>query len=272
MNCRPALLAAAALAIALWTALALGRGGQPDLSGLARVVEHGQELELHAEAGRRRQGAKRALAAEVIAGRVSLGEAAGYFRGLDESDPGFVAHVQLPPRDESFYCEQVLDHAWEILAKRELFAAATRQYSEAFAADRDLLASPPARHRYHAACAAALAGCGQGRDAADLDEKSCAGFRRQALDWLRAELEARLRLLEGGPQAARNTVTHDLEHWLGDPDLAGIREPDALGRLPEAERQAWQRLWADVADTRARARGTTPPEPKAGDKLPLPER
>jgi hypothetical protein len=34
----------------------------------------------------------------------------------------------------------------------------------------------------------------------------------------------------------------------------------------------WQKLWADIADTLARAEGTTPPEPKAGDKEPHPER
>jgi hypothetical protein len=51
-----------------------------------------------------------------------------------------------------------------------------------------------------------------------------------------------------------------------------VREPDARGRLPAAERQAWQRLWADVADTLARAEGTTPPEQKAGSQVPLAER
>jgi hypothetical protein len=45
-----------------------------------------------------------------------------------------------------------------------------------------------------------LAGCGQGRDAADLDEESRAGFRHQALGWLRAELEAQRRLLEAHPE------------------------------------------------------------------------
>jgi hypothetical protein len=43
-----------------------------------------------------------------------------------------------------------------------------------------------------------------------------------------------------------------------------VRGPEALARLPAAERQAWQMLWEDVAATLARAEGTTPPEPKAG--------
>jgi hypothetical protein len=38
-----------------------------------------------------------------------------------------------------------------------------------------------------------------------------------------------------------------MRHWLGDPDFAGVRGPEALGRRPDAERQEWQTLWADVA-------------------------
>jgi hypothetical protein len=32
------------------------------------------------------------------------------------------------------------------------------------------------------------------------------------------------------------------------PDLAGVRDADAHAKLPEAERKAWQALWADVDD------------------------
>ena len=116
------------------------------------------------------------------------------------------------------------------------------------------------------------AGCGQGRDAADLDETSRAGFRRQALDWLRAELDAQRRLLEEEPQTARLTVYRDLRYWLEAPDFAGVRGPEALARLPEDERQAWQLLWADVAATRARAQGKAPPEAEADREVPPPGR
>jgi hypothetical protein len=163
-------------------------------------------------------------------------------------------------------------YAWTVLVAQERYARAARYYAEAFTAEPQLLANPPTDHRYYAACAAARAGCGQGRDTADLDDTSRADFRRQALDWLRAELDAQRRPLEEEPQTARLTVYRDLRYWLEDPHFAGVRGPDALARLPEAERQAWRRLWADVADTRARAEGTTPPEPKAGDKIPHPER
>jgi hypothetical protein len=92
------------------------------------------------------------------------------------------------------------------------------------------------------------------------------------LDWLRAELEARRRRLEQEAEKTRGTVANNLHHWLLDPDFDGVRGAEALARLPEAERPAWQKLWADVADTRARAEGTTAAEPEGGSKLPLAER
>ena len=41
-------------------------------------------------------------------------------------------------------------------------------------------------------------------------------------------------------------LRHTLLHWKSDPDLAGIREPDAMARLPAAERAACRTLWAEV--------------------------
>jgi hypothetical protein len=40
-----------------------------------------------------------------------------------------------------------------------------------------------------------------------------------------------------------------------DADLAGLRDPDALAKLPEAEREPWQQLWTDVAALLKRAEG-----------------
>jgi tetratricopeptide (TPR) repeat protein len=155
---------------------------------------------------------------------------------------------------------------------KKLYAAAVRWYAEAFAADPNLLAGPPSGQRYNAACAAALASCGQGQDAVGLGERECARLRGQGLDWLRADLEAWRRLLEKEPAKARPVVAQQMQHWLGDPDFTSVRGPEALDRLPAAERHAWQKLWADVAHTLARAHGTTAPETKAKNKVQLPER
>jgi hypothetical protein len=187
-----------------------------------------------------------------MAGRMTLPEAAEHFRRLDEADPVSPPGTPRPPADEAAECDWVLHLVWENFKLHGRYAAAARWYAEAFTAHPHLLAGPSPRHRYHAAGAAALAGCGQGRDAANLHEATRAGFRRQARDWLRVELEARRRLLAQEPGKVR-AVARGLQDWLWDSPFAGVRGPDALARLPQAERQAWQQLWTDVADTLARA-------------------
>ena len=69
-----------------------------------------------------------------------------------------------------------------------LQGAAARLYFDAFAAVPTLADDVLAANCYHAACAAALAGCGQGKDADQLNDEERAVLRRQALDWLRQDL------------------------------------------------------------------------------------
>jgi serine/threonine protein kinase/Tfp pilus assembly protein PilF len=126
--------------------------------------------------------------------------------------------------------------------------AAVRFYAEAFAAHPELADDVRFWNRYNAACSAALAGCGQGQDAAGLDDAERVRLRRQALDWLRADLAAWGQLLQKQPEQALAQVQQKLRHWQQDADFAGVRG-DALAKLPEAERQSWQQLWADVEQT-----------------------
>ena len=149
------------------------------------------------------------------------------------------------------------------LPYRKQYAAAARFYAEAFAAEPKLGENPRAGRRYHAACAAALAACGQGQDAAAINDKERARLRQQARDWLRADLEALSRWLDEEPAKARPAVAGALQHWLKDPHLAGVRGAEALTRLPAVERQPWQHLWDNVADVLARAQGKIPSQKKS---------
>src|SRR5262249_3954505 len=115
---------------------------------------------------------------------------------------------------------------------------------------------------YNAACAAALAGCGHGKDAENLDEREKARLRAQALGWLRADLAALSAEIAKDTAEARNAVRSKMLHWQTDENLADVRGPEALARLPEAERQEWQKLWADVRDLLSRAQGKTESEKK----------
>jgi serine/threonine protein kinase/tetratricopeptide (TPR) repeat protein len=151
----------------------------------------------------------------------------------------------------------------QLCSLKRLNRAALRFYEHAFNTKPELKDDMKAAHRYNAACAAALAGCGEGKDAEKLNEKERAHLRGQALDWLRADLEARARVLHKEPARSAAQVTKVLRHSLADPDLAGVRGPEALAKLPEPEREPWQELWSHVADTLARAQAKTTPEKKA---------
>jgi hypothetical protein len=48
-------------------------------------------------------------------------------------------------------------------------------------------------------------------------------------------------------------VAQRMRHWLQDEDFAGVRGPEALGKLPEDERQEWQKLWQEVEALRQSA-------------------
>jgi hypothetical protein len=149
MTVRPALLAAAALAAALGSCLALNRwgpGGNGGLLVIVAEVKRGEELDPHIDAGRRRDEAKRALAAEVVAGRLTLREAADHFRRLNEAALGSPPDLPRPCGDEPALRVDVLDYVWVVLGHQGRFAAAARWYAEAFSAHPDLLAGPANRH------------------------------------------------------------------------------------------------------------------------------
>jgi serine/threonine-protein kinase len=127
---------------------------------------------------------------------------------------------------------------------RKDHAVAARFYRDAFAADPKRAEAVPAGLRYNAACCAALAGCGQ--DRARLDDSERARWRRQALDWLRADLAWWSKNLARVDAEDRTRIAQRIRHWQSDPDLAGVRDRTALDKLPEAERHEWHKLWADV--------------------------
>ncbi len=99
----------------------------------------------------------------------------------------------------------------------------------------------------------ALAAAGQGKDDPPPDDAAKAKLRGQALDWLKAELTTWTKLLESGPPEARPTTLLVLNHWKLDSDLAGIRDAEALAKLPADEQKAWRSLWADVDSLLKRA-------------------
>jgi tetratricopeptide (TPR) repeat protein len=126
------------------------------------------------------------------------------------------------------------------------YTLTARFHEEAFATNPEL-ANDQFWNCYNAACAAAMAGCGQG-DAREVDEKGRAHWRKQALAWLRAELTRWITYL-ANPQAKTQLARDTLRQWQRDFYLARVRDDAALDTLPDTEQEAWRRLWADVAKT-----------------------
>jgi tetratricopeptide (TPR) repeat protein len=130
---------------------------------------------------------------------------------------------------------------------KKLYVVSARFYAEAFANAPELADGLKVPHRYNAACAAALAGRGLGKDDPAPDAGTKAKLRRQALDWLRADLTAYAKLLAGKDPKSPSLVRQRMRHWQQDADFRGVRGEDALAKLPETERPDWRALWADVA-------------------------
>jgi Tfp pilus assembly protein PilF len=173
---------------------------------------------------------------------------------LDEKLRGFLDGTAMPANA----AERI--QLAQVCYTKRLHRAAASLYAEAFTAEPKLADDLGASHRYNAARAAALAGCGVGNDADKLDEKEKAQLRGQALGWLRADLAAWTKEMAKNTPEARSAVREKMRHWQADADFAGVRAPEALAKLPEAERQPWQRLWDEVADLLSRAVAKKTPE------------
>ena len=140
---------------------------------------------------------------------------------------------------------------------RSLHIGSARLYAEALANDPKLADDRrAARHRYNAACAAALAAAGRGKDDPPPDDAAKATLRKQAHEWLRAELSAWAKVLDTGSAELEAQVAPALQHWKADPDLVGVRDEKELAKLTEEERPGLKSLWHDVDQLLTRAATT----------------
>jgi serine/threonine-protein kinase len=136
---------------------------------------------------------------------------------------------------------------------KRTFAAAARLYDDAFRQWPDLADDLGAHRRYFAASSAALAGCGWGADAEALTDAERARWRRQAVDWLRADLTLWAKALKGDDAKARAAAQEALTHWKQDPELTVLRDGARLSALPRSERDLCLALWDEVDDLLAQA-------------------
>jgi tetratricopeptide (TPR) repeat protein len=132
----------------------------------------------------------------------------------------------------------------EVCFYKKRYADAVQFYRQAFAQEPTLAADLDNGHRYNGACAAALAAAGRGEGTASLDTLRRAELRKQAVTWLREDLEAWKQ--RATDPKARATVNATLRLWQRHPNLASLRDPAAVAQLPADEQQACKQLWEEV--------------------------
>ena len=80
-----------------------------------------------------------------------------------------------------------------------------------------------------------------------MDDLRRARWREQAFEGVRTALDQWKDRRDNSNPGDQAAMQKTLEHWQRDPDLASLRDADAIGMLPAAEQARWHKLWADVA-------------------------
>lgn len=135
------------------------------------------------------------------------------------------------------------------------YSLAVRLYEEAFAGNADLAADLGAGHRYSAARNALLAASGADAGAPVLEDNERTRLIGLALTWLRADLA--LITTHAEDPERRPQVAEWLTRWKNDPELASVRDPEAMASMPADKRKAWEALWSEVDTLLAPARAVT---------------
>ena len=119
---------------------------------------------------------------------------------LDRKLPAIVGR-QIQPADAA----ESLSFA-QMCYNKTLHEAAARMWANEFTLQPAMADDMNVQNRYNAACAAALAGSGQGKDNPPLDEAAKSKWRKQALDWLKADLAAWSKISDSGPPQAMQSI------------------------------------------------------------------
>ena len=107
-----------------------------------------------------------------------------------------------------------------------------------------------------------LAGCGLGNGAASLSADDRARWRRQARDWLNAEITAQ-EILVDTPAATRPSRS-SLLSVRDDPEYSLLRDAAQWSKFDADEQAQWLSLWRDIdrllarIDSHSRVPSTAP--------------
>lgn len=134
----------------------------------------------------------------------------------------------------------------ELCGLRGQLVTAARLYADALAAFPQSAEDLRTDHRYRAACAAALVGCGRKGNGADLSREERARWRGRAREWLRSEVTLWTKALDGRSEPDRILVRDRLTQLWADPDLTELLDPGSPAEQSPAERQECHALWSEI--------------------------
>jgi superkiller protein 3 len=159
----------------------------------------------------------------------------------------------LQEKEKPANAAEALEFAWLCQVKMR-FATAARLYAQSFAADPKPADELPAGHRFSAARCAALAAAGWGQDSPKPDDAERTRLRGQALEWLSADLAAWTKQIASANPDTLSLTRRTLALWLTDFRYFGVREKEELAKLPDPERTAWEKFWAETEALRTKSR------------------
>jgi serine/threonine-protein kinase len=176
----------------------------------------------------------------AIVGQMQLSNALAQTKDWDGALAVAREVVRLQPNNPGAQSQQAL-----ILHNAGRYAEALKVVVAVMRERPDLTDEYRSVFRYTGAYSAVKCAEGLGVDAPPEAERP--EYRKQALEFLTTELAAMRKLSA--------TDTHPLQlrmsFWYTK-DLASVREQEALAQLPPDERDAWNRLWAEVGALRDR--------------------
>ncbi len=73
-------------------------------------------------------------------------------------------------------------------------------------------------------------------------------MRDRAREWLKADLAIREKQLTSNDVKVKQDVKAKLRYWLGDPNLAAVRDSDPLRSFDESEMRLWAEFWDKVRE------------------------
>jgi serine/threonine protein kinase/Flp pilus assembly protein TadD len=162
------------------------------------------------------------------------------YRAAREKELEIDLAAERPPEPEDLVA------CAEIMLRKGKSHLAAQWYLSAFEKAPGALEDLDEGHRFRAACAAAMTGCGRGQDAAAVPDEEKARWRRHALTWLQADLRDWRRAVSSAPGSMKNPAVWALLLWRTGSGLAALHDSRFRDQLAADERDAWVSLFAEA--------------------------